>query len=165
MINHVPLLVGDECHGLIDDAQIPTWEYLQEKMLQLGYGKSSIPQWEGKRAKVWRALLLTWIRISKIRRSKGTMENAGGYLQTMLHSSKLGNVSFKQLAIDVILNAPKFRDSVVDTVAEYKSFDQAQKLAMTIDENKKIEKQTVDNNDLLKEMKRLGKMPKIFDER
>ena len=93
------------------------------------------------------------------------MENAGGYLQTMLHSSKLGNVSFKQLAIDVILNTPEFRDSVVDTVAEYKSFDQAQKLAMTIDENKKIEKQTVDNNDLLKEMKRLGKMPKIFDER
>lgn len=36
---------------------------------------------------------------------------------------------------------------------------------MTIDKNKKIEKQTVDNNDLLKEMKRLGKMPKIFDER
>lgn len=165
MTNHVPLLVGDECHGLIDDAQIPTWEYLQEKMLQLGYGKSSIPQWEERRAKVWRALLLTWIRISKIRRSKGVIENAGGYLQTILHSSKLGNVPFKQLAIDVILNAPEFRDPVVDAVAEYKSFDQAQKLAMTIDKNKHTEKQTVNNNDLLKEMKRLGKMPKVFDER
>lgn len=164
-VNHVPLIVGDSTQGLIDDASIPPWSYLKEKMLELGYGKNSIPQWEDKRAKVWRALLLTWVRISKIRRTKGKIENAGGYLQTMLHSTRLGNTSFKQLAIDVLLNAPEYRDSVVDATAEYQSFAKAQKLAMEIEKNQKIEKPTVKNNTFLKEMTLKGIVPEPFKDK
>lgn len=83
-VNHVSLLVGDNEHGLVDDAGIPSWEYLEEKMLAIGYGKNSIPQWKDQRAKVWRALLCTWIQISKLRRQGNTDINIGGYLQTML---------------------------------------------------------------------------------
>ena len=83
-VNHVSLLVGDNEHGLVDDAGIPSWEYLEEKMLTIGYGKNSIPQWKDQRAKVWRALLCTWIQISKLRRQGNTDINIGGYLQTML---------------------------------------------------------------------------------
>lgn len=151
-VNHVPLIVGDNTRGLIDEMSIPSWDYLKQKMLELGYGKSSIPQWKDKRAKVWRALLLTWIRVSKIRRQKGKIENAGGYLQTILHSNRLGNASFKQLAIDVLLNAPEYRDSVVDACAEYRSFDQARELALTIEKNKKLEPQTPENNEFLREI-------------
>lgn len=151
-VNYVPLVVGDNTYGLIDDMSIPSWGYLKQKMLELGYGKSSIPQWKDKRAKVWRALLLTWVRVSKIRRQKGKIENTGGYLQTILHSNRLGNASFKQLAIDVLLNAPEYRDSVVDACAEYRSFDQARKLALTIEKNKKSEPQTPENNEFLREM-------------
>lgn len=150
-------------NGLIDDASVPAWEYLRDRMIALGYGQSSIDRWRDKRAKVWRALLLTWVRISKIREEKGVIENAGGYLQKMLHAKHLENTPFKQLAIRVILVAPEYRDAVVDATAEYRSYDDAQELAMEIEKHRKAEPQTVDNNPFLRELSEKGLVPKAFD--
>lgn len=81
-----------------------------------------INRWRDKRAKVWRALFLTWVRISKIREEKSVIENPGGYLQKMLHAKNLENTPFKQLAMRIIAVAPEYRDAVVDATAEYHSF-------------------------------------------
>ena len=140
-VNHVSLLVGDNEHGLVDDAGIPSWEYLEEKMLAIGYGKNSIPQWKDQRAKVWRALLCTWIQISKLRRQGNTDINIGGYLQTILCHA-LPPTPFKYLAQAVVFSAPEFRDSVVDAVANYKMAK-----AIELDSGEQIP----DNNDFLAE--------------
>ena len=147
-VNHVSLLVGENEHGLVDDAGIPSWEYLEEKMLAIGYGKNSIPQWKDQRAKVWRALLCAWIQISKLRRQGNTDINMGGYLQTMLRHA-LPPTPFKDLAQAVVFSAPEFRDSVVDAVANYKMpkavFAMAEAIELDFGE------QTPDNNDFLAE--------------
>lgn len=163
--NHVPLLVGEDTQGLIDDASIPPWEYLRDRMLALGYGPSSVDRWRDKRAKVWRALLITWVRISKIREEKGVIENPGGYLQKMLHAKRLENTSFRQLAMRVIAVAPEYRDAVVDATAEYQSFAEAQKLALEIEKNRKPEPVTIENNAFLKELSEKGLIPKAFDKK
>lgn len=159
-MNSVSLLVNREtAHGIIDDAGIPSWEYIKQKMLDLGYGKSSIPQWEKKRAKAWRALLMTYIQIGKLHREGVKDINAGGYLQTLL-KSRLPNATYKQMAVEIVLNAPEFRDEVIDKIAEYRSVTQAQELAITIDKNKKEPAPTPDNNDFLKEyIERNGDIP------
>lgn len=59
-----------------------------------------------------------------------------------------------------MLNAPEFRDEVIDKIAEYRSVTQAQELAITIDKNKKEPAPTPDNNDFLKEyIERNGDIP------
>lgn len=132
-------------------------------MLALGYGPSSVDRWRDKRAKVWRALLITWVRISKIREEKGVIENPGGYLQKMLHAKRLENTPFRQLAMRVIAVAPEYRDAVVDATAEYQSFAEAQKLALEIEKNRKPEPVTIENNAFLKELSEKGLIPKAFD--
>ena len=161
--NHVPLLVGEDTQGLIDDASIPPWEYLRDRMLALGYGPSSVDRWRDKRAKVWRALLITWVRISKIREEKGVIENPGGYLQKMLQAKRLENTPFRQLAMRAIAVAPEYRDAVVDATAEYQSFAEAQKLALEIEKNRKSEPVTIENNAFLKELSEKGLIPKAFE--
>ena len=163
--NHVPLLVGEDTQGLIDDASIPPWEYLRDRMLALGYGPSSVDRWRDKRARVWRALLITWVRISKIREEKGVIENPGGYLQKMLHAKRLENTPFRQLAMRVIAIAPEYRDAVVDATAEYQSFTEAQKLALEIEKHRKPEPVTIENNAFLKELSEKGLIPKAFDKK
>lgn len=124
-----------------------------------------INRWRDKRAKVWRALLLTWVRISKIREEKGVIENPGGYLQKMLHAKHLENTPFKQLAMRIIAVAPEYRDAVVDATAEYHSFDDAQELAMEIENHRKAEPQTVENNSFLRELSEKGLVTKVFDKK
>lgn len=162
-LNNVSLLVNQQNPpSIIDDAGIPSWEYLSEKMAKLGFTKSSIPRWEGRRAKVWKALLMTWIQVSKLREQGEKEINRGGYLQTLLKAN-LPRATYKQLAIEVIMNAPEYRDEVVDATAGYRSIKAAQQIAEVLEKNKVLPKQTVENNDFLKEyQKQKGHLPGVL---
>lgn len=149
-INNISLLVGKNHKGLIDDDAIPTWSYLARKMEELGFCKTQIPSWELKRGKVWRTLLVTWVNISRLRHTKSNDEiHSGAYLQTMLKRS-LPPTPFRELAMNVILNAPEFVDDVVIETADPNQNKKAQELAAQIDENAPTEEQTVENNEFLR---------------
>ena len=164
-INHVSLQVGKNAESLIDDAGIPSWEYLKECMEKLGYGKSQISQWENRKAKVWRAILETWLKVSTLRKQGVKDINTGGYLQTLLKQT-FPPTPFRDLAIRVILQAPEYRDAVIDTIAEYKSRSDADLLSAMIEEHYIPKKQTTKNNSLLKEMadKNGGKLPGMLED-
>ena len=83
----------------------------------------------------------------------------------MLHAKNLENTPFKQLAMRIIAVAPEYRDAVVDATAEYHSFDDAQELAMEIENHRKAEPQTVENNSFLRELSEKGLVPKAFDKK
>lgn len=161
--NHVSLQVGQAPVGLIDDAGLPSWTYIQEKMQQLGYCKSQISNWETQKAKVWRAVMETWLKTSNLRKQGVKDINTGGYLQTLL-KQRLQPTPFKELAISIIVQAPEYRDSVIDAIAEYKSYNDANELALTIEENYRPEKQTVKNNRLLRNIaeRNGGELPGAF---
>lgn len=167
-MNHVSLQVGQSATDLIDDAGIPSWAYIKEKMEQLGYCKSQVPLWETQKAKAWRAVMETWLKTSKLRKQGVKDINTGGYLQTLL-KQKLQPTPFKELAISIIVQAPEYRDPVLDAIAEYKSYNEANELVLTIEENYRPEKLSIKNNKLLKTIaeKNGGKLPgtfgKLFD--
>lgn len=163
-VNRVSLLINAPTQKLIDDAGIPSWEYLQEKMEKIGYTKSMISRWSKQKAKVWRALLMTWVQISKLRQEGATDINCGGYLNTML-KARLENIPYKELAISVIMNAPEYVDEVVEETAGYQSIKAAQKLALTIEQNKKTPKPTLENNEFLRRYKAThGRLPKFMEQ-
>lgn len=162
-MNHVSLQVGQEATGLIDDAGIPSWAYIEEKMKQLGYCNSQISHWKSQKAKAWRAIMETWLKTSKLRKQGVKDINTGGYLQTLLKQS-LQPTPFKELAISIVVQAPEYRDPVVDAIADYKSYSDANELAVKIEENYRPEKPSVSNNRLLRNMaeKNGGKLPGVF---
>lgn len=150
-INNVSLLVGRSNTGLIDSDNIPSWSYLAGKMEELGFCKSQIQNWETRRGKVWRTLLVTWVNISRLRHSKPNDEiHSGAYLQTMLKHS-LPPTPFKELARNVILNAPEFVDDVVIEASDSGQNKKVQQMTLQIDMNKPAKKQTVENNEFLRE--------------
>lgn len=163
-LNNVSLLVNSpEGAVVIDDAGIPSWEYLSGRMATLGFTKSSIPRWKDRKAKVWKALLMTWIQVSKLRRQGAKEINTGGYLQTLLKAN-LPPATYKQLAIEVVLHAPEYRDEVVDKAAGYRSMKAAQQMAEAVEKNKKAPKPTEENNEFMREYKRLkGHLPGPFE--
>lgn len=157
--NSVSLLVSPTQDDVIlDDAGLPPWSYIKQKMLDLGYGASSIPQWEKRKAKAWRALLISWVKISKLHHENPNEPiNRGGYLQTLL-KSRLPNTPFRELALDVVMNAPEYRDDVVDKVADYRSIQIAQSMERAI--KAKVPHPTEENNEFLRAFKqRTGKLP------
>ena len=102
---------------------------------------------------------MTWIQVSKLREQGEKEINRGGYLQTLLKAN-LPRATYKQLAIEVIMNAPEYRDEVVDATAGYRSIKAAQQIAEVLKKNKVLPKQTVENNDFLKEyQKQKGHLP------
>ena len=96
---------------------------------------------------------MTWVQISKLRQEGATDINCGGYLNTML-KARLENIPYKELAISVIMNAPEYVDEVVEETAGYQSIKAAQKLALTIEQNKKTPKPTLENNEFLDNVQR-----------
>ena len=120
-------------------------------MEELGFCKSQIQNWETRRGKVWRTLLVTWVNISRLRHSKPNDEiHSGAYLQTMLKHS-LPPTPFKELARNVILNAPEFVDDVVIEASDSGQNKKVQQMTLQIDMNKPAKKQTVENNEFLRE--------------
>ena len=64
------------------------------------------------------------------------------------------------------MNAPEYVDEVVEEAAGYQSIKAAQKLALTIEENKKAPKPTLENNEFLRNYKATyGHLPKFMEEK
>lgn len=68
------------------------------------------------------------------------------------------NTPFRELALDVVMNAPEYRDDVVDKVADYRSIKIAQSMERVV--KAKEPHPTEENNEFLRAFKqRTGKLP------
>lgn len=89
--------------------------------------------------------------------------NSGGYIQSMLkrrsENALLKDKKIKELALDVIRQAPEYVDEVIISAAGVRTAAD-QFLAMAI-QNRKVPKQTVENNKFLREFveKNNGALP------
>lgn len=165
-VNKYPLLTSITDSGMVNDMGIPSTDYMHQKLKQLNFAESSWDKLDMQPVVCWKIILYTLVQMKK-HMHDSTNFNAGGYIQSILRRRSehaiLKDKKVKELALDVVREAPEYVDEVIISAAGIRTAAD-QFLAMAI-QNRQIPKQTIENNGVLREYaaRHNGTLPSVFN--
>lgn len=102
-----PIFTPHPDKKLINEQNVPSWQYITERLKRFGFGKSQWPKWEPYPEQTWKAFLYTVAR-----------HKTPQYMSSLFHAN-LTRYTVRSLACKVSVSAPEYIDDVIATIILY----------------------------------------------